>query len=278
MDINIYFFKAVAVLYLLATAGFLCYLLTEKGAVIKASITTYFVGFCVHTVGMLVRYFEAGYAPFLNVHEGLSFFSWSITGIFFLFYYKYKVRAMGIFAAPLSFLLVQFAFAFNTGIVSLSPVLMSYWRPIHIGFAFLGDAMFAVAALAGVMYLMQERQLKTKKMNRFYYILPSLEVSDKINYKCISFGFPLLTIGMITGAIWSNSAWGTYWSWDPKETWSLITWFIYAAMLHGRLTVGWRGRKIAILSIVGFLVILFTFLGVNLLIGGSHGEEFNITN
>jgi len=276
MGINIYFFKSVACMYFLAASGFLCYLLTNKDTVTKVSIMTYLAGFSIHTVAILVRYFEAGYFPMLNMHEGLSFFSWCISGIFFLFYYKYKVKIMGVFAAPLSFLFILIAFAFDSSIVNMIPVLRSYWRPIHIMFAFLGDAMFAIAALAGVMYLMQERQLKTKKMNRFYYILPSLEVSDKINYKCLTYGFPMLTIGMITGAIWANSAWGTYWSWDPKETWSLVTWFIYAAMLHGRLTVGWRGRKVAILSIIGFAVILFTFLGVSLLMGGSHAEAVQI--
>ena len=102
-------------------------------------------------------------------------------------------------------------------------------------------------------------------MGPLYQKLPSLDVLDEINYRCLSFGFPLLTVAIITGAIWAETAWGTYWSWDPKETWSLITWFIYAALLHGRLTTGWRGRRAAVLSIIGFFVLLFTFLGVNLL-------------
>jgi cytochrome c-type biogenesis protein CcsB len=93
---------------------------------------------------------------------------------------------------------------------------------------------------------------------------------DEINYKSIVIGFPMLTLGIVTGAAWANYAWGTYWSWDPKETWSLITWFLYAALLHGRLTVGWRGRKAAILAIVGFAALVFTFLGVNLVLSGMH--------
>jgi cytochrome c-type biogenesis protein CcsB len=115
------------------------------------------------------------------------------------------------------------------------------------------------------MYLIQERFLKKKRLGSLYQKLPSLDVLDEINYRCLSFGFPLLTVAIITGAIWAETAWGTYWSWDPKETWSLITWFIYAALLHGRLTTGWRGRRAAVLAIVGFFVLLFTFLGVNLL-------------
>ncbi|MFC1855077.1 c-type cytochrome biogenesis protein CcsB [Thermodesulfobacteriota bacterium] len=277
MDINIYFFKATAVFYFFSVAIFFFYLITQKDEVTKIAVGMYFVGFIVHTLGMIVRYTEAGYAPMVNLHEGLSFLSWCISIVFFSFNLRFKIRVFGVFAAPLSLAFILISFAFSSTILSLAPVLQSYWRPIHIFCAIVGDAMFGIAALAGIMYLLQERQLKTKKMTKLYHILPSLEVSDSINYKCLTFGFPMLTLGMVTGAIWANSAWGTYWSWDPKETWSLITWFIYAAMLHGRLTVGWRGRKVAILSIVGFLVILFTFLGVNLLIGGSHAEDSHIT-
>jgi cytochrome c-type biogenesis protein CcsB len=100
--------------------------------------------------------------------------------------------------------------------------------------------------------------------------LPPLKVLDDLNYQALKFGFPLLTLGIITGAVWANYAWGRYWDWDPKETWSLITWLLYAALLHQRLTVGWRGRKAAIMAIIGFLAVLFTFLGVNLLLSGLH--------
>ncbi|MFH1758908.1 MAG: cytochrome c biogenesis protein CcsA, partial [Pseudomonadota bacterium] len=98
----------------------------------------------------------------------------------------------------------------------------------------------------------------------------ALKVLDDLNYRCLTFGFPLLTLGIISGSVWADSAWGSYWSWDPKETWSLITWFLYAALLHGRLTGGWRGRKAAIFSIVGFGALVFSFLGVNLLLTGLH--------
>jgi cytochrome c-type biogenesis protein CcsB len=120
------------------------------------------------------------------------------------------------------------------------------------------------------MYLLQERMLKSKKFSTLYHRLPPLEALDSINYKCLTFGFPLMTMGIISGAVWAESAWGTYWSWDPKETWALITWFLYAALLHGRLTVGWRGRRAAIFAIIGFICLLFTFLGVNLLLSGLH--------
>jgi cytochrome c-type biogenesis protein CcsB len=100
--------------------------------------------------------------------------------------------------------------------------------------------------------------------------LPSLETLDRINYKCTSYGFPLLTLGIITGSLWAELAWGSYWNWDPKETWSLITWIVYAILLHNRLAIGWRGRKTAYLMIAGFVSVLITFIGVSLFMGGLH--------
>jgi cytochrome c-type biogenesis protein CcsB len=151
---------------------------------------------------------------------------------------------------------------------------MSNWLFVHSTLAFISYATFAVAFGASIMYLIQEHFLKKKRLGPLYQKLPSLDILDEINYRCLTFGFPLLTVAIITGAIWAETAWGTYWSWDPKETWSLITWFIYAALLHGRLTTGWRGRRAALFSIVGFIVLLFTFLGVNLLPSESmHSYE-----
>jgi cytochrome c-type biogenesis protein CcsB len=134
----------------------------------------------------------------------------------------------------------------------------------------MGNAVFALAFCCGIMYLVQESQLKAKKVGAITKRLPSLQVLDDMNYQALKFGFPLLTLGIITGAVWAEYAWGRYWGWDPKETWSLITWFLYAALLHQRLTVGWRGRKAAIMAIAGFGAALFTFLGVNLLLPGLH--------
>jgi cytochrome c-type biogenesis protein CcsB len=166
--------------------------------------------------------------------------------------------------------LIILASLFPKEILPVAPVLNSFWLPIHVTLAFIGDAMFALAFAAGVMYLIQERQIKSKKIGPFYYRLPALKVLDDLSYRCLTLGFPLLTLGIITGSVWAESAWGSYWSWDAKETWSLITWFLYAALLHGRLTVGWRGRRAAIFAIVGFAVLVFTFLGVNLLLSGLH--------
>ncbi|MBM4129353.1 MAG: c-type cytochrome biogenesis protein CcsB, partial [Nitrospira sp.] len=122
----------------------------------------------------------------------------------------------------------------------------------------------------GTMYLVQERYVKSKHLGGLFARLPSLQTLDELNYRLITFGFPLLTLAIITGALWAESAIGTYWRWDTREVWSLITWFIYAIVLHARLTAGWRGRRAAILSIVGFLTILVAFFGIKLLQKGYH--------
>ena len=139
--------------------------------------------------------------------------------------------------------------------------------------AFVSYATFSIAFVAAVIYLIQRHFLKKKKLGALFQKLPSLDTLDDINYRCLTIGFPLLTVAIITGAIWAEKAWGTYWSWDPKETWSLITWFIYAALLHSRITTGWRGKRAALLSIAGFLIMLFTFIGVNMWLPGLHSYK-----
>ncbi|MCL4537439.1 MAG: c-type cytochrome biogenesis protein CcsB [Nitrospirae bacterium] len=227
-------------------------------------------GFIIHSVSIIYRYIAAGHLPITSMHEASSFFAWCIVLIFFFLEYRYKIGIMGSFILPLVFILMLSSSVLPREIRPLSPVLQSYWLGIHTFLAFLGNASFAVACGIGIMYLLQEHYLKSKHLGDLFKRLPSLQVLDEINYKLITLGFPLLTLAIITGALWAESAWGSYWRWDPKEVWSLITWFIYALVLHVRLTAGWRGKRAAILSIIGFLAILFTFFGVNLLLKSLH--------
>lgn len=149
-------------------------------------------------------------------------------------------------------------------------ILNSPWFGIHVGFAFLSYAAFALALLAGIGYLIHEALLKRKSLREFSLILPSLDTLDRINYRLISFGFLLLSLAIISGSIWARDAWGSWWNWDPKETWAFITWLVYAALLHLRLTSTFRGRKIAIISILSFGLVIFTYLGVNYFFKGLH--------
>lgn len=264
-NMNVLLFKITLVLYFLGTLHYLIFLVVQKKMVSKIATITVVCGFVFHSMAIIVRMIEAGYVPITDLFESLSFFGWTIILGYLIAEYKYKISALGAFVVTLAFIMLLYAAHLPKQIDPLDPALQSIWLGIHTTLAFLGDGAFALAFGVGIMYLIQERQLKSKKPGVFYYRLPSLEVLDQLNYRALTFGFPLLTLGIITGAIWAEYAWGSYWSWDPKETWSLITWFIYAALLHARLTVGWRGKKAAILAIIGFFAVLFTFLGVNLL-------------
>lgn len=263
-------FYLTLTLYLAATTLYLTYLI--KPGQTLGSIARWCLsgGFAIHLVLTLVRYLYAGHTPITNLHESLSFFSLSVVGLFIYFERRYKVIVLGSFVTPVALLMLLLSTLFPMGLAPLNPALKSKWLAIHTVVAFLGYGAFAVAFGASIVYLIQERLLKRRKIIGLFQRLPSLDTLDDINYRCLTFGFPLLTVAIISGAIWAETAWGTYWSWDPKETWSLITWFVYAALLHGRLTTGWRGRRAAWLSIAGFAVMLFTFLGVNLLLSGLH--------
>jgi cytochrome c-type biogenesis protein CcsB len=267
---DIHFFKFASFLYLLGTLAYLAYVLFLKEVLSRIAAVIISFGFASHTLALLTRYVNAGYTPVTNLYESLSFFAWMIIGLLLMANLKYKIKVLGSFLTPMALILMLFALALPKEIIPLAPVLKSFWHPFHVTFAFLGNAIFTLTFCLGVMYLIQEHQLKAKKMGAIAKRLPSLNLLDDLSYLSLKFGFPLLTLGIITGAVWAEYAWGRYWNWDPKETWSLITWLLYAALLHQRLTVGWRGRKAAIMAIVGFLAVLFTFLGVNLLLPGLH--------
>ena len=267
---NLIFFEGALVIYLIGMVAALAYLITLRKSLSWMSSLAIFIGFLMHTSAVVSRYLEAGYTPITNLHEALSFFAWAIIAVYLILQMKYRIEVMAAFVSPIAIIMISLASIFPREIFPLPPALQSFWLPIHVTLAFLGNALFAVAFAIAIMYLLQEGQIKGKKIGSVYHRLPSLKVLDELNYRCLTWGFPLLTFGIVSGAVWAQSAWGTYWSWDPKETWSLITWFVYAALLHGRLTIGWRGRKAAILAIIGFASAIFTFLGVNLLLTGLH--------
>lgn len=241
---------------------------TKTTSMIMLSLSV--IGFVLHTSNIIARYIISGHIPITNLHEASSFFSWCIVLIFFFLEYRYRPGLLGSFIMPVVFILMLSSSMLPREIEPLSPLLQSYWLGIHTVLAFIGNAAFAMAFAIGIMYLIQERHVKSKHLDGLFQRLPSLQMLDDINYRLITIGFPLLTLAIITGALWAESAWGSYWRWDPKEVWSLITWLIYAAVLHARLTAGWRGKRAAILSIIGFCAVLFTFFGVNLLLKGLH--------
>jgi len=265
--------------YLVSMLAFFTFLAVKSKHVgLAGSIAAYF-GFIVHTVAILLRWKESydigmGHAPLSNLYESVVFFAWTIILIFGVIDLKYKYRVVGAFVVPFALLGMAWAqLGMESGIQPLVPALQSNWLLYHVITCFLGYAAFAVACGISIMYLIKagkEDSAGTVQAGGIISMFPSIKILDDLNYKAIIIGFPLLTLGIITGAAWANYAWGTYWSWDPKETWSLIVWFIYAAFLHARFTRGWVGKKAAVLSIVGFAATIFCYLGVNLLLSGLH--------
>jgi cytochrome c-type biogenesis protein CcsB len=270
MTVDILLFKTTLVVYFAATLLYMAGVITRRDQLGRVAKWVLVGGFGVHCLTLGARWLATGLTPAASLYEALSFFAWALVGTYLLFDLRYRMAVLGAFICPLALVLMIGGSAAPKEVLPVNPVLDSWWFPVHVTLAFLGYAVFAVAAMAGVMYLLQERRVKGKKFSGLFYRLPSLDTLDSINYKCLTFGFPLMTMGIISGAIWGNTAWGGYWRWDPKETGALVVWFLYAALLHGRLTIGWRGRRAALFAILGFICLLFTFLGVNLLLGGQH--------
>jgi cytochrome c-type biogenesis protein CcsB len=229
-------------------------------------------GFLCHTAELGFQFIQSGHFPVNNLHETLSLAGWTIAGVFLLFQYKFGLKILGVYAAPLITFSMLIAARLPDVPRQTGKLLNNIWLVTHVVAIFIGEAALALACGAGLMYLIQENAIKSKHRGFFFKRLPSLELLDSTGYACIVTGFTMLTFGLITGLIYAKSVWGRFWSWDPKEVWSGITWLLYAALLHQRLAIGWRGRRAAIMAIIGFGVILFTFLGVNFLLKGHHGE------
>jgi cytochrome c-type biogenesis protein CcsB len=275
-------FNVTTIAYFASMVLFFAYIAAKTNAVAFAATLAALVGFILNTAALGMRWYESyqilgqdGRAPLTNLYESVVFFAWSIVLIYLLIDLKYKQRAVGAFVMPFAlFSMLGAQMWLNAGIDPLVPALQSNWLTYHVITCFLGYGAFAVACGVSVMYLIkigkEEKLEKDQTMGGILGMFPPCRILDDINYRAIMIGFPLLTLGIITGAAWANYAWGTYWSWDPKETWSLIVWFLYAAFIHARFTRGWIGRRAAWLSIIGFAATIFCYLGVNLVLSGLH--------
>jgi cytochrome c-type biogenesis protein CcsB len=268
ISIFVYFFSMVL---------YVSYLAFRSEALGKVATLTLLSGVLVETAAIFLRWYESyamgiGRAPLTNLYESLVFFAWTIAIFYLVMERKFKIKTVGAFVTPFPFIIMAYASLNPNEIQPLVPALKSNWLIAHVVTCFVGYAAFAVSFGVSFLYLfkMKAENKPGKKGGSLLDVLPSSELLDEVGYKTIAIGFPLLTIGIVTGAFWANVAWGTYWSWDPKETWSLIVWLIYAAYLHARITRGWRGKKAALLSILGFAATLFCYLGVNLILSGLH--------
>src|SRR6266566_881143 len=206
-------------------------------------------GFVAHGLSIAVRSWTAGHMAVTTFDEALSFLALLLVAIFLVVQFRRPLVALGAVVSPLAFGLTLAADAVYAGAQPLPPVLDSLWLPVHVGLAFLGDAVFALAFSASLLYLVQERRLKARRGPGLLRHLPSLETLDRLNYACLVWGLILLTLGMVSGIIWAHTAWGRFWSSDPKVLFSFLTWGIYVVLLQGRMIAGWRGRWAATLTI-----------------------------
>jgi len=257
-------------LELLATGGFIVFIVRQHKWVFKSSYRILVIGFICHTAFLGCRYYQLGAAPVLDLQSALAFFAWAVVLVYLVLNARFRLMVLGSFVAPFASILMICSSAMPWMDGPVNPMYKSFWLTVHVGTIFIGNALLAIAFLAAIMYLIQEHQIKKKRLGSLYSRLPSLATLDSINNYSIIYGFPFLTLGLITGSIYARYALGLYWQWDPKEVWSLISWLLYAALLHERLALGWQGRKAAVLSIICFSVLAFSFLGVSLLMGGYH--------
>jgi len=241
--------------------------LTKRDVFVKVALFTVWIGFGFHTGFLIYRGIEKSFFPLTGLRESLAFFAWTVTLCFLIAQIRYRIRALGLFLLPL-----VAALMLSTVFIKASPIpeiLRSSWVYFHTTFMFLAYGMFFVTFVAGVLYFLQERELKRKKPRTFYYLLPSLGDLDDLFLKFLIFGFLSMTAGLIVGMIWAERSWEEGWFRDPKVLAAAVTWGIYLLLIYLRVAIGWRGRRAVLISIIGFVWVLFTFLGVSFF-GGQH--------
>lgn len=261
-----YFILAVS-LYGLSSFAYLILFISRKLEYSKYGSWLVRAAFVFHTLALILRTIEAGRLPLANQYEFATSFAWGIALTFIIFEWKYKFKTLGLFVTPFILIVAFYAALQSSEIEPLMPALKSRWLVVHVSTAIFSYGAFAIACAVSIIYLTRENFKDDDFTSKH---LPQLEALDSMGYKAITFGFFMLTIVMVTGAIWAERAWGRYWRWDPKETWSLVTWIIYAIYLHVRLNKGWKNKKTAWYAIIGFAAVIFTYIGVNTLLAGLH--------
>lgn len=274
-EVSMFYLMVIA--YLASTILYWAWLMVKKDLIGHLATLLAGVGLVGNTVAIILRWIITERPPLSNGYEFILAFCWGIVAVYLFSEFRFKLKALGSFVLPIPFLLLMFIIMKMgpdervAGVIP--PALKSQWLTFHVLTAMLAYGAFAISFGLGILYLLKARSIiASGKGSKDSWIsrLPDEITLDELAYKVIGFAFPLLTLCIVTGAIWANYAWGTYWSWDPKETWSLITWIIYAGYLHARLMYGWKGKRAAWMAIFGFVAVLFTFFGVNYLLPGLH--------
>jgi len=293
-------FNVALFAYIAGMIGYFYYLAFRRQLAWRAASVAAFLGLSAHAVSVVSRGVAAGRVPWGNMYEYSSLLALLVVGGYlFVVEGVFKVRVLGGFVLAFSVLTMAIAVMFlYVGPGPLVPALNSYWIKIHVVAAITGSSLFALGSIVTILYLAKDRRERRSAATvpimggsvdlddappHFESgadepaggasrrgILPSAAVLDRVAYRTIAFAFPIWTFAVIAGAIWAEQAWGRYWGWDPKETWSFITWVVFAGYLHARATSGWRGRRAAVIALVGFASLLVTYYAVNLWIVGLH--------
>jgi len=294
-------FNVALFAYIAGMIGYFYYLAFRRQVAWRSASLAAFLGLSAHALSVVARGFAAGRVPWGNMYEYSSLLALLVVaGYLFVVEGVFKVRLLGGFVLAFSVLTMAIAVMFlYVGPGPLVPALNSYWIKIHVVAAITGSSLFALGCIVTILYLAKDRRERRSAAvvapimggsvdlddapPHFEAgadepvggvtrrgILPPAAVLDRVAYRTIAFAFPIWTFAVIAGAIWAEQAWGRYWGWDPKETWSFITWVIFAGYLHARATSGWRGRRAAVIALVGFASLLVTYYAVNLWIVGLH--------
>ena len=268
MDIII--FKCALAVYLVSTVAYFGSLLVRRVLIAKTATWVLLAAFILHTVYIVIRWTNTGHSPVVNSFEAISFIAWAITGAYLAFQTRTKTRVLGAFVAPLALILAIVSSAGVLEDVRIPNMLKTSWVTIHVVFSLVGGALFAVACCSAIMYLVQDNLIRKRKIDSLSRFLPPLRDLDRINHISVVWGFLLLTLGIVAGAVWARTVWGSHLQGDPKQVATVISWLMCGLLVHQRLAIGWKGKKAAFLSIGAFAVLLFAFVGVNIFFVTVH--------
>ncbi len=258
-----YLYTGAFVLFLLASISYFLHLKFRRKLVLLLSNLLFLSAFALITAYIARQWISTGQPPFKTMFQSLVFLVWNISIVYFFLEKSERLYFLGGFAAIFNALTLFFAGVYADVVqVSLPPALRSFWFIPHVVFYFAGYAFLFIGFLMSILYLLFPER---KYLGKDHWSGQLWKDYDEFSYRAILFGYTFLTFGLVVGAVWAKVAWGNFWSWDPKENWALITWFVYLAYLHLRYVRGWKGKKAAVLSIIGFVVIIITYIGVNYL-------------
>ena len=260
-------FTIVKLLYFSAMILYFVFIAARKEILSRIAVIVQAAGFLLHTAALVCRGIGAGRLPLTNQYEFATSFAWGLCLVSLIFVIRFRFPVLGAFASPVMFLVIGYAAMQSREVHELMPALRSNWLGFHVSTAIIAYGSFGVSFVLAVIFLLRDRMTEGGFLDQH---IPDREMLDIISYRSISLGLLFLTFTILTGAIWAERAWGSYWSWDPKETWSLITWIIYAIYLHLRIRRGYEGRAAAVFAAVGFVCVLFTYIGVNTFLPGVH--------